>query len=217
MVNRPTQTPSLTPSASTEAPIPYDGEPKAAVQVIFRFACLHRHEAMDAGSVMRRVHTTLSPEVIKSIIDAALKLLPPDNSPQGRLERQLMEQEKKRRAIQAEDAFVRHLEARYQVIRESDVRRALLDAGARPHATPDVVFEAPVTIVGAACRWIECKSYFGFGRNPYVAASERKQIKKYVDHLGPGIVVFRLGYEQRHLALDGVRVYREQEMVNSLE
>ena len=67
------------------------------------------------------------------------------------------------------------------------------------------------------CTWLEYKNYFGFRSNPFVASASKKQYQKYAAQIGPGAVVYRLGFESGHVNIDGVMTFREKEVLQDLE
>jgi Protein of unknown function TPD sequence-motif len=142
------------------------------------------------------------------LIDTTHRLLPPDNSPQGVKARQLKQKERTERALRAEETFLKHFtELGYQFLDERQQRQQQVGT-----SSPDILFQRPTVVYGHLCTWLEYKDYFGFRANPYVTSHEKKQFKKYITGIGPGAVVYRLGFEVGHL----VEAFREQEVVRSL-
>ena len=82
--------------------------------------------------------------------------------------------------------------------------------------TPDIRFLEPTFICGHHCWWLEFKDFFGFQANPYVAAHNRKQFSKYAAQIGPGAVVYELGFETDHVDIEGVKIFRKEEVIKSL-
>ena len=82
--------------------------------------------------------------------------------------------------------------------------------------TPDIRFDSPISVLGQLCWWLEFKNYFGFRKNPFVAVKDKKQFLRYATQIGPGAVVYKLGYETGHLNVDGVVALREKEVLQGL-
>ncbi|KMW67856.1 uncharacterized protein BDCG_17882 [Blastomyces dermatitidis ER-3] len=82
--------------------------------------------------------------------------------------------------------------------------------------TPDVRFLDPIPISGHLCFWLEYKNYFGFKANPFIASQNKTQLKKYIAKIGPGGVVFRLGFETDHLNIKGVKAFHEEDLLQCL-
>lgn len=82
--------------------------------------------------------------------------------------------------------------------------------------TPDIRFDEPTYILGQLCWWLEFKNHFGFRKNPFVAAKDRRQLLKYATQIGPGAVVYKLGYETSHVNIDGVVTFFEGSLVHRL-
>jgi hypothetical protein len=61
--------------------------------------------------------------------------------------------------------------------------------------------------------WVEYKNMFGFKSNPYVHGKIKKQLKRYTETFGNGMVVFKLGYESEHLSIEGLKVMREADVL----
>lgn len=57
--------------------------------------------------------------------------------------------------------------------------------------------------------WLEYKDYFSFRANPYVASHEKKQFRKYITGIGPGAVIYKLGFEVGYPLSEGVEAFRE--------
>jgi hypothetical protein len=45
-----------------------------------------------------------------------------------------------------------------------------------------------------------------------VGPSNKKQFRKHATQLGPGAVVYALGFETGHIDMEGVKVFREKEI-----
>ncbi|KAE8404960.1 hypothetical protein BDV37DRAFT_246188 [Aspergillus pseudonomiae] len=186
----------------------YLGVPRDAVMPIFRMACRLRFIKPDVDTLLRHINTQLDHMIVAALIEAALRLLPPDNTPEGK-ERM---QKKMRDAQLAENSFTDQIRAMdYRFLTESEQKERNLQP------TPDIRFLKPVSIHGKLCHWLEYKNYFGFKANPFVAAKTRKQLRRYLSALGPGAVVYRLGFEIDHISIEGVQSFREAETLYSLK
>ncbi|CDM38413.1 Zinc finger, C2H2 [Penicillium roqueforti FM164] len=190
----------------------YTGVPRAAVTPVFKIACRLRFMKPDVNMLLRRIDTQLDTMVISALIEAALRLLPPDNSPNGRAEAEERMRQKRERALIQETSFIdRMRDLGYQFRTEREQKELRLSP------TPDIRFLEPVSVNGHSCYWIEYKNYFGFKANPFITSKNKKQFRKYVSGLGPGAVVYKLGYEIEHIAMIGVETFREAEFLNNLE
>ncbi|KAB8242946.1 hypothetical protein BDV35DRAFT_396301 [Aspergillus flavus] len=165
-------------------------------------ACRLRFMKPDVDTLLRHINTQLYHMIVAALIEAALRLLPPDNTPEGK-ERL---QKKMKDAQLAENSFTHLIRAMdYRFLTESEQQERDLQP------TPDIRFLEPVSIHGELCHWLEYKSYFGFKANPFVAGKTRKQLQRYMSALGPGAVVYRLGFETDHITIEGIQSFREAE------
>jgi hypothetical protein len=64
----------------------------------------------------------------------------------------------------------------------------------RPVATPDLLFLDKVTINSQPCAWIDAKNFYGCSSVPRMPRKIAEQTQRYVDHFGPGAVVFSHGH-----------------------
>ncbi|KAJ5547544.1 hypothetical protein N7513_004778 [Penicillium frequentans] len=136
-------------------------------------ACHLRFKKPDVNMLLRYIDTQLDHMVISALIEAALRLLPPDDTPEGRFEAKERMQQKMERAHLQEVAFVDQVrDYGYQLLTESEQKKSQLGS------TPDIRFLEPVSIHGNLCHWIEFKNYFGFKSNPFIAAKNKKQLKR---------------------------------------
>lgn len=71
-------------------------------------------------------------------------------------------------------------------------------------------------IRGHLCRWIEYKNDFGSRKSPLITPSSKRQFKRYSDAIGPGLVVYKLGFEQEFLEIAGVKIMTEVDAVEEL-
>jgi hypothetical protein len=133
-----------------------------------------------------------------------------DNTPEG-IELQIEKHQiKAAEAKHAEDAFCAKLSRLGSDYLREDQQRAEIVL------TPDVRFEEPTFICSHLCFWLEYKNYFGFRANLFVARQSKKQYWKYVTQIGPGAVVYKLGFETGHVNIDGVVTFREKEVLHDL-
>jgi len=122
-------------------------------------------------------------------------------------------------ALEAETAFVVQLQ-RFQPRsmteeQQNESIRLQIEAGSANvvKATPDMLFLEPTWLCGHRTNWVEYKNMFGFKSNPYVHSKIKKQLKRYIDTFGNGMVVFKLGYESGHLSIGGLEVRREADVL----
>lgn len=200
----------------------YSGIPTDLVKPVFEVACRLRSSKPGADAVIAISRSILPVDVIKAIIKAALRVLPIDSSPEGRCLRLEAERLSRARAADAEDAFIQGISrSGIRYFTENDQKRSMMaeiESEKRTHfgPTPDVLLATPILISGNMCHWIEYKNDFGFRKSPFVTSSSRKQFQKYVDNIGPGLVVYKLGFEQGFLNMPGVKFLREAEAISEL-
>jgi hypothetical protein len=190
----------------------YMGTLQTAVAPVFDLARRLRFTQPDADTITHRSKTQLDRAIVCSLIDAALRLLPLDNSPDGIQRRREKHRIKLEEAQLAEMQFtesVRNLG--YIFLTEMEQREPMISP------TPDIRFLNPIRICGHLCFWLEYKNYFGFRANPFLASQNRKQFKKYTAEIGPGAVVYKLGFETNHLNINRVKAFREKELLQCLE
>ncbi|KAK5111166.1 hypothetical protein LTR85_012248 [Meristemomyces frigidus] len=192
------------------------------VKPVFLKACQLRFEKPTPEVVISHTKTRLSYDIVSAILEAALRLLPPDRTADGTLRRQEKAAKKAQRAADAEFAFVDLLlSVDKELLREEEQKeqiRALVERGTLEivRSTPDVRFSRETSVCGITCRWLEYKNTFGFRSSPFVAAKDKKQFAKYASTFGPGMVVYKLGYERNHIQIEGVHCFREKEVVDWL-
>ncbi|KAJ5559520.1 hypothetical protein N7513_001919 [Penicillium frequentans] len=178
------------------------------VAPVFQMACRLRYMKPDVDMLLRYVNTQLDNMIISALIEAALRLLPPENTPEGKAEAKERMQQKRERALLHEVSFINQMRSLgYRFLTESEQKESQLSP------TPDIRFHEPVSIHGQSCNWIEYKSYFGFKANPFIASKDKKQFKKYASELGPGAVVYKLGFETGHITATEIGSFREAEML----
>ena len=187
----------------------YTGVPRSAIMPVFKMACHLRFIGPDVDVLLGRIDTQLDRTVVSALIEAALRLLPPDDTIEGRLEAKERMQQKIERALFYEMAFIDQTRGLgYRLLTEQEQKKLDL----RP--TPDIRFLEPILVHGHLCHWIEYKSYFGFKANPFIASKEKKQFKKYASELGSGAVVYKLGFEVDYIVVPGIRLFREAEVLH---
>jgi hypothetical protein len=111
----------------------------------------------DVNVLLSYIDTQLERMIISALIEAALRLLPPDDTPEGRLEAKEIMQLKMERANIQEIAFLNQVrDFGYQFLTEKEQRNGQL------RSTPDIRSVEPILIDGHLCHWIEFKNYIGF-------------------------------------------------------
>lgn len=187
----------------------YPGIPRSEVTPVFAAACRLCFQQPTVDSLSRQVKTKLEEAVISAIIAAALRLLPTDDTLQGIALRTKQLRIRAAKAKFAEDSFCAEL-ARlgYKFSRECQQKGEAV--------TPDIRFDEPISVFGQLCWWLEFKDYFGFRRNPFVVAKDKRQFLKYSTQTGPGSVVYKLGYETSHVNINRVVTFREEEVLQHL-
>lgn len=133
----------------------YTGVPRTTVTPVFKMACRLRFKNPNVDMLLGYIDTQLDHPVISALIEAALRLLPPEITPEGGAEANKRIQSKMAKALLNETTFIGQMRSfRYQFQTESEQKEAHL----RP--TPDIRFPKPVLIQGRPCYWVEYKSYF---------------------------------------------------------
>lgn len=189
------------------------------IKPVFSAACYLRHRNPAVSEIVQMTHTKLNMEVVAAILEGALRLLPPDNTPEGRQMRRQKEQEKAEHARKAEDDFVEQIRQFQPAMLDETEQKQQISAAQEAgnisivRATPDVLFIRPTEINGIICHWIEYKNSFGFKQNPFVQQKIKKQCRTYASLFGPGIIVYKLGFEELLLNIEGVYTFREREVL----
>ena len=98
--------PHVEPRILTVDDCRYAGLPKALVAPVLSFACRSRFGQPNADKIIQRTKAPLDREMDSALIEAASRLLLPDNSPKGVVARQEEQREKIQRALSAEAAFL---------------------------------------------------------------------------------------------------------------
>ncbi|KAL5325413.1 hypothetical protein ACEPPN_006538 [Leptodophora sp. 'Broadleaf-Isolate-01'] len=187
----------------------YSGIPRAEVAPVFATACRLRFTQPTATSLSKQVKTNLEEAVLSAIIAAALRLLPTVDTPEGIALRKEQIRVRAAKAKFAEDSFCAELtRLGYKFRRESQQEGEAV--------TPDIRFDEPISVFGQLCWWLEFKNYFGFRKNPFVAAKDKRQFLRYATQIGPGAVVYKLGFETSHVNIEGVVTFREKEVLQGL-
>lgn len=200
----------------------YRGVSRELVRPVFLEACQLRFKQPTLEDVIRHSATQLSYDIVLAMLEAALRLLPPDGTMDGTLLRRGKAADKARKAADAESSFVDRLLSMYrELLREEEQKeriRALMESGTveTVRSTPDVLFSRETSVCRTTCRWIEYKNTFGFCASPFFAAKNKKQFAKYASTFGPGMIVYKLGYEREHIQIGGVHCFREIEVVDRL-
>lgn len=182
----------------------YAGIPKAVVAPVFELACHLRSVKPSVDSIITQTKTQLDHDIVSALIEAAVRLPPFDKA---------RREKSKRRAEMAEHAeelFLASLtRLGYHFLSEAQQKN-------NTNGTPDIRFAEPTLICGYFCWWLEFKDYFGFRANPFLASQNEKQLSKYAAQIGPGAVVYKLGFETDHMNIEGVNILREKEVLMNL-
>lgn len=211
--------------AATCAPknlIVYNGIPAAIIKPVFQAACRIRFANLKVEDLVRLTRSSLDASIVSAILEGAKRLLPSDNSPDGQELRRAEMARKALQALVAETAFIVQLQ-KFQPLsmtegQQNESIRIKSEAGLvnLVKATPDLLFLETTWLCGFRTNWVEYKNMFGFKSNPFVHGKIKKQLKRYTEIYGDGMVVFKLGYESEHLSIEGLRVMREAEVLHWL-
>lgn len=202
---------------------PYNGVSRTLVTPVFSMACNLRFSQPTPSVIIARTRTTLDHDIVSAILEAALRLLPPDSTSEGIRSRREKATDQARRAEAAEASFIDRLSgANIDLLRERQLKeraRAALDAGQDDvvRLTPDALLSRPTLICGEICNWIEYKNTFGFRSSPYIASKNKAQFRKYATTFGPGMVVYKLGFETNHVKIEGVHCSREADVLQWID
>lgn len=133
----------------------------------------------------------------------------------------MAEAAKAARAAEADTTFVENVksyQSRLMDENEQSAIRAAIDAGERyvVRATPDILFAAPTIIGGSCCTWIEWKNTLGLRDSPIVHRKHREQLQRYINIFGPGMVVYKLGFECNLMQIKGLSMQREADVAEWL-
>lgn len=77
----------LAPANQPLTSFDYSGIPTAVIKPIFKAACALRYYNPTVGDLVRSTISTLDEQILGSILEGALRLLPPDESPKGLTDR----------------------------------------------------------------------------------------------------------------------------------
>lgn len=89
----------------------YIGVPRTTVAPVFKMACRLRFMKPDVNMLLGCIDTPLDRMIISALIEAALRLLPPDNTPEGRAEAKERMQQKMEQALLNEVSFIDQMRA----------------------------------------------------------------------------------------------------------
>lgn len=201
----------------------YKGVPTTVVKPVFQAARALRFSQPAVSDVVRRSNTALDAEIVSAILEGALRLLPPDNTPYGQEKRRRQMMLKAAHALDAETNFVALVRRLHFDLlderQQSDRIKAAIEEGIKDivRLTPDVLFIRPARIFGSLCHWLEYKNTFGFKSNPFLHRKHKAQLCRYVAAFGPGLVVYKLGHEENLFSVEGVQFCREREVLMWIE
>lgn len=203
------------PSASVE---PYDGVPSSQIRAVYNAAHSLRFSQPETSDIIRITKTRLDENIVSAILEGALRVLPPDNTPDGIAKRKETMAFKAANATRAENAFVESLRRLRPLLLDQNEQQQKIRVAIDERryeiirCTPDVLFESPIHPNGFFCHWVEYKNGFGFKQNPFLYRKHKKQLLKYVSTFGPGMVVFKLGFESHLYNIAGLCCFREEEV-----
>lgn len=202
------------PSANVSS---YNGVPSSQIQPVYKTAYSLRFLRPGTGTIVEITRTSLDESIVAAILEGALRVLPPDNTPDGIVKRKQEMALKAAHATRAESAFVEDLRRlRPMLLDEHEQQqkiRAAIEQGRHDiiKCTPDALFDLPVHFGGFLCHWVEYKNTFGFKQNPFLHRQHKKQLVRYAETFGPGMVVFKLGFESNLFNIAGLCCFREKE------
>jgi len=120
--------------------------------LVYATAVRLRFEQPTVNDIRRKTGTELDEMIVSSLIGAARRLLPIDNTPQGNALRIEQHRIKLADSKRAEDTFCAELDRLgYVFLREAQQEGEAV--------TPDVRFIKPTNVCGHLCMWLEYKNY----------------------------------------------------------
>ena len=180
-------------------------------------ACNLRHYNLNVQLIREKSKSTLDDTVIAALIHAAERLNSLNENVEQARERAENQRQRSQLAQVAEDSFAERVASKgYSFEREADQRAVMMSTTGRMMATPDIRFRSPILICGFGCAWLECKHYFGFPANPFIAAKEKRQMKRYITEIGPGALVYAVGFQFDYPNIKGLAVFRAEELLRDL-
>jgi hypothetical protein len=93
------------------------------------------------------------------------------------------------------NAEMGRLPAPFQI--EDEIRAEQMATKGVVIASPDLLFAEPIRVGGALVAWVDAKNFYGSGLDS-MAWDIQKQVDKYADIWGPGMIVFALGCPPPH-------------------
>lgn len=195
----------------------YNGISPSLIKPVYKLAVQLRRECPTVEDIVLVTGTRLESPIITALVNAAERLNSLSESREDAQRRAERQQQRSQLAQVAEDAFIEHFSRQgFNFATEVQQRQQAKHLGQRATHTPDMKFTSPVMICGLPCNWLEFKDYFGFPDNPFVSSSEKRQLKKYVLALGPGAVVYSLGFQSNYPNIKDVTGFRAQEVLQSI-
>ena len=140
------------PAHTTKNNNAYLGIHRSIVDPVYATAVRLRFEQPTVNDIRRKTGTELDEMIVSSLIGAARRLLPIDNTPQGNALRIEQHRIKLADSKRAEDTFCAELDRLgYVFLREAQQEGEAV--------TPDVRFIKPTNVCGHLCMWLEYKNY----------------------------------------------------------
>lgn len=202
---------------------PYDGVPSSQIRPVFKAAHSLRFSRPQTSTIMKITTTRLDENIVAAILEGALRVLPPDNTPDGLAKRKQEMAVKAAHAATAERTFIESIRRlRPMLLDENEQRQkigAAMEEGKHDiiKCTPDILFDSPVHLSGFLCHWVEYKNTFGFKQSPFLYRKNKKQLLRYLSTFGPGMVVFKLGFESHLFSIAGLCCFREEEVMRWID
>jgi hypothetical protein len=101
-----------------------------------------------------------------------------------------------------EDCIAQYLrDEGIQFVRQSQLEKEQLKMFGRQVLTPDFLIFDDLEINGKKVRWIDAKSYYGAITAGFHVKKTCKQMKRYIEHWGPGAIVFLKGFNEKFSTL----------------
>ena len=197
----------------------YRGIPSEQIKVVFKTACVRCFSHPTKADIIAATKTSLDADVVSAILEGALRLLPPDDTPDGHAKRKTEMALKATHALRAERAFTNSVSILQPLLLDESQQQERIKAAIEPGATnferctPDILFLSPTWLCDQLCHWIEYTNTFGFKSSPFLYQKHKKQLRRYVAAFGSGMVVFKLGYECGLFAIEVMSYHREEEVL----
>jgi hypothetical protein len=95
---------------------------------------------------------------------------------------------------------------------QEDLTQIQIKSHGRAFNTPDFVISSDLIINGVKINWIDAKNFYG-SNIKFIKTKIKKQIQKYIDTYGTGLIVFNLGFNEK-LKFDHTLILDYEQILN---